>query len=277
MADAWILHPDYRTPPVPTGTAIAPGPWRHPDCGQIMNGTYERLLPERQVEVVTIWYGYPLSHWCGPRMPRFSNPMVSAWNPVLAQGLTIDPRSPAPYLLTASLRSAARSPYAAAFPHSGRFAPAAPPGDGTPSRDALWCDRWIAEALLYGRKPYGAFTLPAEEALRWFAKSGGTGLVYHAEPAGELIRVVAGTAERYAQLFDLDALIADYLDALPPELAEPQAAALDSHRCHSPALHYIVSENAEARFAQAPLSVRGLTLGYPPRETAARIAAGAVS
>jgi pimeloyl-ACP methyl ester carboxylesterase len=39
-----------------------------------------------------------------------------------------------PDVLMASLRSAARSPDAAAFPRSGRFAPAAPPGDGTPSR-----------------------------------------------------------------------------------------------------------------------------------------------
>jgi hypothetical protein len=206
-----------------------------------MNGAYERYLPERQVEVVTVWYGYALSHWHGPRMRRFSSPMVSAWNPVLAQGLTVDPAAPVPY------------------------------------RDELWCDRWIAEALLYGRKPYGAFTLPVEEAMRWFAKSGGTGLVYQAQTVGELIRVVAGTAERYTQLFDLDALIADYLDALPPELAEPEAAALDGHRGHSPALDYILTDNAELRFAQAPLSVRGLTLGYPPGETAARIAAAAPS
>ncbi|TMR95866.1 hypothetical protein [Nonomuraea basaltis] len=241
MADAWILHPDYRTPPVPTDPGIAPGPWRHPECGQVMNGTYERFLPERQVEVVTIWYGYALSHWHGPRMPRFSSPLVSAWNPVLSQGLTLDPAAPVPY------------------------------------RDELWCDRWIAEALLYGRKPYGAFTLPVEGALRWFAKSGGTGLVYHAQPVGELIRVVAGTTEQYALLFDLDALIADYRDALPPELAEPEVAALEAHRGHSPALHYILTDNAEARFAQVPLAVRGLTLGYPPRETAARIAAAALS
>ncbi|MEV0620196.1 hypothetical protein AB0I81_43225 [Nonomuraea sp. NPDC050404] len=235
MADAWILHPDYRTPPAPTDLGIAPGPWRHPDGGQIMNGTYERPLAKRRVEVVTVWYGYPLSHWRGPRMPRFSSPMVSAWNPVLAQGLAVDPRSPAPY------------------------------------RDELWCDRWIAEALLYGRKPYGAFTLPADEAMRWFGKSGGTNLVYHAQVDDDLVRVVAGTSERYGQLFDLDALIADYREALPRDLAELEAEALEAHRAHSPALHYVLSEDAETLFAQAPLSVRGLTLGYPPRETAARI------
>ncbi|WP_146104079.1 hypothetical protein [Nonomuraea solani] len=241
MADAWILHPDYRTPPVPTDVAVTPGPWRHPDGGQIMNGAYERHLTGRRVEVVTVWFGYVLSHWRGPRMPRFSSPLVSAWNPVLAQGLTVDPSSPAPY------------------------------------HDELWCDRWIAEALLYGRKPYGAFTLPAGEALSWFDKSGGTGLVYHAQSAGDLVRVVAGTADSYGRLFDLDALIADYREALPPELAEPEMAALDAHRSQSPALDYILSENAEVLFTQAPLSVRGLTLGYPPRETAARIAAGAAA
>ncbi|MET8868677.1 hypothetical protein ABZW11_37600 [Nonomuraea sp. NPDC004580] len=241
MADAWILHPDYRTPPVPTETDVPPGPWRHPDGGQIMNGTYERQLPKRQMEVVTVWYGYPLSHWRGPRMPRFSSPMVSAWNPVLAQGLAVDPAAPAPY------------------------------------RDELWCDRWIAEALLYGRKPYGAFTLPVDEAMRWFAKSGGTNLVYQARAEDDLVRVVAGTSERYGQLFDLDALIADYREALPKPLADREAEALEAHRTVSPALSYVLSEPAETLFAQAALSVRGLTLGYPPRETAARIVAGAAS
>ncbi|MEW9551584.1 hypothetical protein [Nonomuraea sp. NPDC050783] len=241
MADTWILHPDYRTPPVPTGSGLAPGPWRHPEGGHIMNGTYQRPLPERRVEVVTIWYGYPLSRWRGPRMPRFSSPLVSAWNPVLAQGLTLDPAAPVPY------------------------------------RDELWCDRWIAEALLYGRKPYGAFALPVEEALRWLTMSGGTGLVYRAQADGELVRVVAGTAERYAHLFDLDSLIADYLEALPPELAEPEAAALDAHRRDSPAVRYVLADDAEARFAEAALSVRGLTLGYPPHETAERIATSAAA
>ncbi|NUO99044.1 MAG: hypothetical protein HOW71_25280 [Nonomuraea sp.] len=240
MADAWTLNPDYRTPPIPTDDVIEPGPWRHPD-GQVMNGAYERRHPGRRIEVVTIWYGYPLSHWRGPRMPRFSSPLVSAWNPVLAQGLTRDPGSPTPY------------------------------------GDDRWCDRWIAEALLYGRKPYGSFTLPAEEALRWFAKSGGTGLVYRARADGPAVRVVAGTTERYDQLFDLAALIADYREALPADLAEPEIAALESHRGHSPALRYVLHQDAEERFAGAPPSVRGLTLGYPPRETAARIAADRLS
>ncbi|MBT2225448.1 hypothetical protein [Nonomuraea sp. NEAU-A123] len=246
VADTWTLHPDYRTPPVPTGGRLTPGPWRHPDGGQVMNGTYERLRPGRQVEVVAIWYGYALTRWQGPSMPRFSSPLVSAWNPVLAQGLRADPETPAPYL------------------------------------DDLWCDRWIAGALLYGRKPYGAFTLPAGEALRWFGKSGGTGLVYRAETLASrdragLIRVVAGTVETYAHLFDVDALIADYRNALPAELAEPQVEALSAHRSGSPALRYVLNEDAEASFRRAPLSVRGLTLGYPPRETAARILAEAAS
>ncbi|GAA1630548.1 hypothetical protein GCM10009733_029150 [Nonomuraea maheshkhaliensis] len=242
MADAWILHPDYRTPPVPTDAHFPPGPWRHPDGGQVMNGTYERPLPKLRTEVVTVWYGYALSRWRGPRMPRFSSPMVSAWNPVLAQGL------------------------------------AAAPGTPTPYRDELWCDRWIAEALLYGRKPYGAFTLPADEALRWCGKSGGTSLIYHARTEDDdLVRVVAGTSERYAHLFDLDALIADYREALPGELAEPEVRALEEHRSCSPALRYVLCDDAEALFAQAPLSVRGLTLGYPPRETATRIAARVTS
>ncbi|MER6578795.1 hypothetical protein [Nonomuraea sp. NPDC001023] len=236
MADVWTLNPDYRTPRVPTDQATEPGPWRHPD-GQVMNGAYERRRPRRRTEVVTVWYGYALSRCLGPRMPRFSSPLVSAWNPVLAQGLSCDPGSPTPY------------------------------------RDEHWCDRWIAEALLYGRKPYGTFTLPAEEALRWFARSGGTGLVYRARAEGAAVRVVAGTTEPYERLFDLDSLIADYHEALPPARAAAEVAALEAHRGLSPALAYVLGEDAEARFAAAPRSVRGLTLGYPPRETAARVAA----
>ena len=240
MVDTWTLHPDYRTPPVPADGGVAPGPWRHPDGGQVMNGTYECSRPARRVEVVTVWYGYALTRWQGPTMIRFSSPLVSPWNPVLAQGLVVDAGSPSPYL------------------------------------DERWCDRWVAEALLYGRKPYGTFTLPVREALRWFGKSGGTGLVYRAVAAGDgLIRVVAGAAENYGHLFDLDALVADYEEHLPPELSKPQVAALRSHRPHSPALRYVLNPDGEAAFRRAPLAVRGLTLGYPPRETAARILAEA--
>ncbi|MGN9838754.1 isocitrate lyase/phosphoenolpyruvate mutase family protein [Nonomuraea sp. H19] len=49
----------------------------------------------------------------------------------------------------ASLRSAARSPNAAAFPRSGRSAPAAPPGDGTHSR-------FMASPREAARSPYAA-------------------------------------------------------------------------------------------------------------------------
>ncbi|MEU8245663.1 hypothetical protein [Nonomuraea sp. NPDC048916] len=239
MAYRWTLHPDYRTPPVPTCEGVRPGPWRHPE-GQVMNGVYERIRPGGRSEVVTIWYGYALSHWGGPRMPRFSSPLVSAWNPVLAQGLSADPGAPTPYL------------------------------------DEWWCDRWIAEALLYGRKPYGTFTLPAGEALRWIAESGGTALVYRAEAVTDgLIRVVAGAVEPYGRLFDVDALIADYQEALPDELAEPEVAALRSLRACSPALRYVLCGASRREFRRSPRSVRGLTLGYPPHETAARILADA--
>ncbi|MEV0146867.1 MULTISPECIES: hypothetical protein [unclassified Nonomuraea] len=242
MAYTWMLRPDYRTPPVPADGPVPPGPWRHADNGQVMNGVYERFRPGRRVEVLAIWYGYLLSRCDGPRMPRFSSPLVSTWNPVLAQGLTAGPGAPSPY------------------------------------RDERWCDRWIAEALLYGRKPFGVFTLPVEEAMRWFTRSGGTALVYRAQRAGGrdgegLVRVVAGVSESYGDLFDVDALIADYRRALPGDLAEAEAEALAAHRTSSPALRYVLRDDAEEGFRRAPLSVRGLTLGYPPHETAARILA----
>jgi hypothetical protein len=79
---AWILHPGYRTPPVPTA-GVAPGPWRHPGGGQIMNGAYERRHSERQVEIVTVWYGHPLRVVAGTAEIRFARA------PLSVRGLTL--------------------------------------------------------------------------------------------------------------------------------------------------------------------------------------------
>jgi len=47
--------------------------------------------------------------------------------------------------------------------------------------------------------------------------------------------LTAGRTETYAELVDLDRLIAAYQAALPAELADPECDALDAHRDRTPA------------------------------------------
>ncbi|NAS24584.1 hypothetical protein GT755_23195 [Herbidospora sp. NEAU-GS84] len=158
---------------------------------------------------------------------------MSPWNEVLSQGLLRDLADPSPY-------------------------------DG-----AAWSERWIAGALLSGRKPFGRFTLPLDEAQAWCIRARRVGLEYHRERVdGNALHITAGREETYGELFELDALVAYYRDVLPPEAAETAAWGLLSHRKESPANHTFAGVDA---FAELPRAVRGLTLGYPPLATARRI------
>jgi hypothetical protein len=249
LSEGWKSVPDSRTPDPPDGE---PGPWRD-RTGGVMHGVYERRIGgvesgrPAHVEGIAAWYGSRLWSWSGPEMPRFRDRRVSPWNPILAQGLRCEGVEMTPYR--------------------------------TPS----WCEEWIAEALLRDLKPYGRFALPYKSAMDWFAEAGRAGLVYRAtrdDPAdgddGERrLYIVAAVARTYGEVFDLDALIADYQDALPEDLAAPQIDALQRHRDQSMGLLYVLADDADERFWAAPRAVRGLTLGYPPSSTAARILAEA--
>jgi len=245
LSEGWKQIPDSRTPDPPEGE---PGPWRDRDGG-VMHGVYERVFRGVEsgrpayVEGVAAWHGTRLWSWSGPEMPRFRDPRVSPWNPILAQGLRAEDAEQTPY------------------------------------RTPTWCDEWIADALLRDLKPYGRFALPYKNAMDWFTEAGRAGLVYRAtrDDSGDeqRVHIVAAIAQTYGEAFDLDALIADYQDALPPELAVPQIDALQSHRDRSIALLYVLADDADERFFAAPRAVRGLTLGYPPCSTAARILAEA--
>lgn len=246
LSQGWKPVPDPRTPDPPDRE---PGPWRD-GAGGVMHGVYERVFRgagtgPAYVEGVAAWHGRRLWTWSGPEMPRFRDPRVSAWNPILAQGLRSEGVEETPY------------------------------------RTPAWCDEWIAEALLRNRKPYGRFALPYKSALDWFTEAGRAGLVYRAtgddsgDGADRRLHIIAAIAQPYGEAFDLDALIADYQEALPPELAAPQIDALQRHRDESIALRYVLADDADERFWAAPRAVRGLTLGYPPTSTAARILAEA--
>jgi hypothetical protein len=247
LSDGWERVQDSRTPDAPEGE---PGPWRDQD-GAVLHGVYQRLVSPSglgevpEVEGVAAWHGSRLWSWSGPEMPRFRNPRVSPWNPVLAQGLRFD--------------------------HVER----------TPYESGSWPDEWIADALLQHRKPYGRFALPLKTALDWFAEAGPAGLVYRATrdhtpgSCDERLHITASIAQTYGEVFDLDALIADYRDVLPERLAAEQAEALHAHRDKSIGLLYVLADDADERFWAAPRAVRGLTLGYPSCSTAARILADA--
>ncbi len=253
LSDGWERIPDCRTPEPPDGE---PGPWRD-QHGAVLHGCHQRqvcasgLNEVPEIEGLAAWHGSRLWAWSGPEMPRFHSPWVSPWNPILAQGLRFD--------------------------HVER----------TPYRSSSWPDEWIAEALLQGRKPYGRFALPHKSALDWFAEAGAAGLVYRAtrddspcrDAQGGLceprLHITASIVRPYGELFDLDALIADYRDVLPERLAAEQTEALLAHRDLSIGLTYVLADDADERFWAAPRAVRGLTLGYPPSSTASRILADA--
>jgi hypothetical protein len=168
-------------------------------------------------------------------MPRFRSPLVSSWNPILAQALSAD-----------------QAWYRVWFGCRREF-----PVD--------W-NEWTAAALADGLKPYGYLDLPRQEAREWAARVRAAGL----EVEGPTWRMgwgfAAARTETYGGLFDLDALVADYRAVLPAELAEPEAAALLAHADCRPADYLGVG--GFAALENGPSSVCGLTLGYPPSVTA---------
>jgi hypothetical protein len=224
---------DPRTPPRP-GWRRA-GPWRSGE-GTPMHGLYERPAADGLVDGVAVCEGWPVWWWRGPRMPRFRSPLVSSWNPILAQALSAD-----------------KPWYRAWFGFRREF-----PVD--------W-NEWTAAALADGLKPYGYLDLPRREAGEWAARVRAAGLEAEG-PTRSGLRwgFAAARTETYGELFDLGALVADYRAVLPAELAGPEAAALLAHAGRRPADYLGVG--GFAALENGPSSVCGLTLGYPPSVTA---------
>ncbi len=231
----WTPLNDDRTPVSPAGR-VQPGPFQD-DFGNPLHGLYAGQRAESEfgswTRILAVWHGYRIWDFTGPAMNGFRSSLVSPWNEILSQGLLRDLADPSPY-------------------------------DG-----AAWSERWIAGALLSGRKPFGRFTLPLDEAQAWCIRARRVGLEYHRERVdGNALHITAGREETYGELFELDALVAYYRDVLPPEAAETAAWGLLSHRKESPANHTFAGMDA---FTELPRAVRGLTLGYPPLATARRI------
>lgn len=85
-----VLAPDDREPARPRQRVFR-GPWL--DGNQPAHGLYTRPLADGIVPGLTEWVvalnGWPGERWAGPAM-AWSHPLVSFWNPILAQGSDAD-------------------------------------------------------------------------------------------------------------------------------------------------------------------------------------------
>ncbi|SFW11393.1 hypothetical protein [Amycolatopsis australiensis] len=197
--EGWELDPvdgdDPRTPePGRSDTWLArlnplqsaAGPWR--SGGRPAHGIYCRPAA---VDGLTDWAaavdGCLIWRWSGPRM-RWQSPLVSPWNPILAQARTLD--------------------------DLGFRAPDL--GD--------W-NRFTAEAILSGRKPGGYFGIrPRRDMRRWVeaARTAGIVVQFHARGCW----AYAAQPGTLGDHFDLPALATEYRRVLPAELAAEQVAEL---------------------------------------------------
>jgi hypothetical protein len=231
--EGWTLDPVYaddpRTPepgrPDSWLTRLDPfqtssGPWRPED--RPAHGIYCRPAGGGLTDWAAAVDGWMIWRWSGPRM-HWTSPLVSPWNPILSRSLTLDELAfHAPDL-----------------------------GD--------W-ERWIAEAILTGRKPAGYFAIrPRRDMLRWVETARAAGIVVRFHIRG--CWAFAAQPGSLGEQFDLAALAAEYRRVLPAELAEAQLAELPD------VAEQDVLTTAE-NFENHSAVVCGLALGYPPEVTA---------
>jgi hypothetical protein len=196
--DGWTLDPahvdDPRTPapgePDTWRIWLSPwwspsGPWR--DRGEPAHGIYHRPAADGLTDWATAVDGWMIWRWSGPRM-NWTSPLVSPWNPILAQSLTLD--------------------------ELGGRAPDL--GD--------W-EQWTADAVLAGRKPAGYFGIrPRHRMRRWVDQALGAGLRVNFRMAR--CWAFAARPGTLGEHFDLGALAAEYQRVLPSALGDQTAAAL---------------------------------------------------
>ncbi len=238
----WAPEPDDRTDPrrphTPDPRLRRHGPWLindHAADPELANrrapahGIYFREHHCGLTEWAAAWHGWPMFRWAGPRI-HWTHPLVSPWNPILAQELTED---------------------RAGYPHW--------PGD--------W-EWWTARALCQGRKAGGYFGIsPRREQRRWVAEHRDRLAI--ARIGGQRLSTCCYAAQRgtLTQVYDdtLDALSAEYrrvfTAAGASELAEDAEVDLTGH-AHARLLDLAVNHE------DVPAVVRGLALGYPPEVTA---------
>jgi hypothetical protein len=86
---SWELVDPHDPHGLPAGWRGVPGPWRH--AGKPMHGLYERPASDTelvgQLDGMAVLNGWRAGYWRGPAtVAAWSSPLVSYWNPLLAQG-----------------------------------------------------------------------------------------------------------------------------------------------------------------------------------------------
>lgn len=189
--DGWtaVEDGDPRTPAAETGRRGA-GPWVVD--GRRAHGLYERPHPSGMVDWAAAYRGWMLWRWRGPRMYWLS-PLVSCWNPILAQDLVLDELDW----------------FVLCWPDDA--------------------DEWTAAAILEGRKTAGYFKLQPRARMRaWLAEARDAGL--EVEPIRHSFGAVfAARAGSLGGTFDLAGLGDEYRRVLPGAMGEQAARDLVEH------------------------------------------------
>lgn len=121
-------------------------------------------------------------------------------------------------------------------------------------------DWWTAEALLSGEKPAGYFALrPRRHMRRWVQDARAAGLVVRFDR--RRCWAYAARSGALGDVYDLDALAAEYRRVLPRELAGEHLTALAD-------LGDLDLLSAAEQHEEHSEVIGGLALGYPPEVTA---------
>jgi hypothetical protein len=188
--DGWtpVADDDPRTPAPETRRGGA-GPWVVD--GRPAHGLHERSHPSGMVDWAAAYHGWMLWRWRGPRM-RWTSPLVSPWNPILAQNLTL-----------------------------GKL-------DGCRVYWPEPFDAWTAAAIREGRKTGGFFERRPRSRMRgWVREARAAGI--EVEFSRRRCWVSAAQSGTLGERFDLDGLATEYVRVLPGELGEQAARDLLEH------------------------------------------------
>ncbi|GIH95290.1 hypothetical protein ACFFMN_23305 [Planobispora siamensis] len=218
-------------------------PWLARSGDALLHGVYLRPAPDEafggpgQVDYAAFWNGAMVWQWRGPAMPRHSPSPITYWNPLHAQGLS----------------------------RGWEMLPVAPVSTGVDPDD------WSRTAVLKGWKPYAYFNIHRNDVATYLRDAAQRGVTVQVCSRRRRTYAFAATTRPYHALCDLDALIADYADVLPPAWAQEQADAINAVRDLSPAT--FLGEDGFEQLEECAPAVVALTLGYPAEVTAGMLLA----
>jgi hypothetical protein len=188
--DGWtpVRAVDPRTPARPANRRGA-GPWV--EGGRPAHGLYERPHSTGMADWAAAYHGRMLWRWRGPRMD-WTSPLVSPWNPLLAQQLVLD-----------------------------QF-------DWCGLSWGVDSEEWTGAAVLAGHKTGGYFGLrPRPRMHEWVARARQAGIAV--EFYRDRCWAFAAQAGTVGATFDLLALATEYMRVLPAPLGRKVGRELLDH------------------------------------------------